>query len=145
MDTPELMFQWFDYIFKGGSKPALLQDKINFQVMGANVWRHAPSIAAMSDQSRRLYLTSTYKLSPNEPVTVAPLEMTVNFADRTTVSANTYPDAIVTDSLASAQGLVFATDPFDTPVSVNGPFSATLRFVSNKKDVDIALVLYEAI
>jgi uncharacterized protein len=50
----------------------------------------------------------------------------------------------VTDSLESAQGLVFATDPFDAPVSINGLFSATLRFVINKKDLDVALVLYEA-
>jgi putative CocE/NonD family hydrolase len=144
MDTPNLMFQWFDYIFKGAPKPALLKDKINFQVMGANVWRHASSIAAMSDESRQLYLTSIYKLSPARPATAAPLEMTVNFADRTTVSANTYPGMIITDKLAAAQGLVFTTDPFDGPVSVNGLFSATLRFVSNKKDLDIALVLYEA-
>lgn len=145
MDTPELMFQWFDHIFKGGPKPALLKDKINYQVMGANVWRHAPSIAAMSDSSRQFYLTSTYELSPAKPATAAPLEMTVNFADRTTVSANTYPGTIVTDELPAAQGFVFTTDPFETPVSVNGQFTATLRFVINKKDLDIALVLYEAL
>jgi predicted acyl esterase len=148
MDTPELMFQWFDYVFKGAAKPALLKDKINFQVMGANVWRHAPSIAAMSDESRQFYLASTradayYKLSPDKPSQAGSLDMTVNFADRTTVSANTYPDAIVTEKLSAEQALIFATDPFDAPVSVNGQFTATLRFVSNKKDLDIALVLYE--
>lgn len=148
MDTPELMFQWFDYVFKGAAKPALLKDKINFQVMGANVWRHAPSIAAMSDESRQFYLASTradayYKLSPDKPSQAGSLDLTVNFADRTTVSANTYPDAIVTEKLSAEQALIFATDPFDAPVSVNGQFTATLRFVSNKKDLDIALVLYE--
>jgi predicted acyl esterase len=142
-DTPELMFQWFDYVFKGAAKPALLKDKINFQVMGANRWRHAPSIAAMSDESRKFYLTSA-RLSPEKPASAASLDMTVDFADRTTVGADTYPGVIVTDQLASGQGLVFATDPFDAPVSINGLFSATLRFVSNKKDLDIALVLYEA-
>jgi uncharacterized protein len=148
LDTPELMLEWFDYIFRGAPKPALLKDKINFQVMGANVWRHAPSIAAMSNESRQLYLTSAradgyYKLSPEKPVPAAKLDMTVNFADRTTVSADTYPGMIVTDELPAAQGLVFATAPFDAPVSTNGLFSATLRFVSNKKDLDVALVLYQ--
>lgn len=142
-DTPELMFQWFDYVFKDAPKPALLKDKINFQVMGANVWRHAPSIAAMSDESRRYYLTEK-RLSPEQPATAAAMEMTVNFADRATMSASTYPGEIVKSDLEAAQALVFATDPFDAPVSVNGLFSATLRFVSNKEDLDIALVLYEA-
>jgi hypothetical protein len=143
LDTPALMFQWFDHVFRGAAKPALLKDKINFQVMGANVWRHAPSIAAMSDESRKFYLTSTH-LSPQKPASAAALAMTVNFADRTTVSASTYPDEIVKNNLEAAEGLVFSSDPFDAPVSVNGLFSATLRFVTNKKDLDVALVLYEA-
>jgi len=143
MDTPELMFQWFDHVFRGGAKPTLLKDKINFQVMGANVWRHVPSIAAMSDESRKFYLTSS-RLSPEKPASASALEMTVNFADRTTVSASTYPGEIVKNNLEAAEGLVFSSDPFDAPVSVNGLFSATLRFAANKKDLDVALVLYEA-
>lgn len=149
-NTPDLMYQWFDYIFKGTAKPSMLKDKINFQVMGANTWRHAPSIEAMSNESRRLYLTSArddryYRLSTDKPGRATPLEMTVNFADRATVSANTYPDPIVTNDLGASQALVFATDPCDAPASINGPFTATVRFVSNKKDLDIALVLYEAL
>lgn len=149
LDTPDLVFQWFDYIFKGAPKPALLKDRINFQVMGANVWRHAPSIAAMSDESRRLYLASErsdryYKMSREKPGSAVPLEMTVNFADRSTVSANTYPGTLVTNEIDAAQALIFASDPVDAPIAINGLFSATLRFVTNKKDMDVALVLYEA-
>jgi predicted acyl esterase len=111
--------------------------------MGANVWRHVPSFATMSAEFRKFYLTST-RLSPEKPERADELEMTVNFADRTTVSAITYPDEIVRNNLGAAEALVFASDPFDAPVSVNGLFSATLRFVTNKKDLDVALVLYEA-
>lgn len=143
LDTFDLTFQWFDYIFKGAARPALLKDKINYQVMGANVWKHAPSIAAMSKESLKLYLTGN-KLMPEPPQGAAPLKIKVDFADRATLSANTYPGMIVTDDAGAEQGLVFASEPFDTPVSVNGLFSATLRLVSNKKDMDIALVLYEA-
>jgi uncharacterized protein len=144
LDTQELAFQWFDYVFKGAPKPSLLKDKINYQVMGGNVWKHAPSIEAMSDESRTWYLTSTRELASDKPAKAAQLEMTVNFADRTTASADTYPSKIITTDIGAAQGLVFATEPFDAPVSVTGLFNATLRFISNKKDLDIALVLYEA-
>jgi|SRR5436305_1228847 len=34
IDTPEITFQWMDYVLRGGEKPALLKDKINYQVMG---------------------------------------------------------------------------------------------------------------
>src|SRR5450631_123441 len=43
----DLRFKWFDYVLKGGPKPAILQDKVNYQVTGANIWKHAPSLSAM--------------------------------------------------------------------------------------------------
>src|SRR3954451_379779 len=55
----EMRYQWFDYVFKGRPKPSMLADKINYQVTGANVWKHAPSIAAMSNASMRLHLSAT--------------------------------------------------------------------------------------
>ena len=57
-DLWHLRFQWFDWIFKGATKPALLADRVNYQVMGANVWKHAPSISAMSNRRLRLYFTA---------------------------------------------------------------------------------------
>jgi uncharacterized protein len=46
--TPELVYQWMDYVMRGGPKPALLKDKINFEVMGANEWHHVSSLAQMA-------------------------------------------------------------------------------------------------
>jgi hypothetical protein len=53
-------------------KPELLKDKINYQVMGANEWRHAPSLEKMSDEMLTLYLTDKktgdqYQLSREKP------------------------------------------------------------------------------
>ena len=61
----------------------------------------------------------------------------------TTVSANSYPVEIVTSDLGLEQGLAFVSEPFARPVSVNGLFSATLRVRINKRDLDLAAVLYE--
>ena len=33
IDTPEITFQWLDYVMRGGKKPEILKDKINFEVM----------------------------------------------------------------------------------------------------------------
>ena len=148
LDTLDLTFDWFDYIFKGAAKPDLLQDKINYQVMGANAWRHAPSIEKMSESVLTLYLDSErdgafYRLAKTKPPVRGSLKMVVDYADRTAVSANTYPVEIVTGDLGLSQALAFVSEPFDRPVSVNGLFSATLRGLVNKKDLDLAVVLYE--
>jgi hypothetical protein len=36
IDMDELRYQWFDYVFRKGPKPALLEDKVNYFVVGAN-------------------------------------------------------------------------------------------------------------
>jgi putative CocE/NonD family hydrolase len=148
LDTLDLTFDWFDYIFKGAAKPELLKDKINYQVMGANTWRHAPSIEKMSESVLTLYLDSArdgavYRLAKTKPPERGSLQMVVDYADRTKVSAKTYPGEIVTGDLGLSQALAFVSEPFEQPVSVNGLFRATLRGLVNKKDLDLAVVLYE--
>jgi uncharacterized protein len=148
LDTLDLTFGWFDYIFKGANKPELLKDKINYQVMGANAWRHARSIEKMSTGVLKLYLEGArdgafHRLSRSKPPKLGALTSIVDFRDRTTVSANTYPGEIVTSDLGLEQGLAFISEPFAKPVSVNGLFSATVQVRINKRDLDLAAVLYE--
>ena len=38
INTQQITFQWLDYVLRGGEKPALLKDRINFQVMGTDEW-----------------------------------------------------------------------------------------------------------
>ena len=47
IDLGELRYQWFNYVFKGAPKPAILADRVNYEVMGANEWKHAPTLEAM--------------------------------------------------------------------------------------------------
>ncbi len=58
IDLTELRFRWFDHVLKGGPKPKLLVDKINYQVTGANLWKHVPTLAAMANTSARFYFIS---------------------------------------------------------------------------------------
>jgi putative CocE/NonD family hydrolase len=148
LDTLDLTFDWFDFIFKGASKPELLQDKINYQVMGANVWRHARSVEKMSTSTLMLYLDSEregnfHRLIKGRPPLRGALTTTVDFRDRSKLSANSYPAEIVTSDLGLAEGLAFVSEPLAQPVCVNGQFSATLRVRIHKRDFDVAAVLYE--
>lgn len=46
LDSGELCYQWFDFVFKGRPKPDLLKNKVNYAVMGVNAWRHVPALEA---------------------------------------------------------------------------------------------------
>jgi uncharacterized protein len=149
MDTPELTFEWFDYIMRGRQRPALLKDKINYQVMGTNEWRHAPSLEKMSNRMLTLYLTDVkasetyYQLNETKPSKAGFLEQTVNFADRENINSNYYPWLLIGKRIDLAPGYVFVTEPFDEPVSINGTFAGEIKAAINKKDMDINVVLYE--
>jgi len=125
-----LIFQWFDYILRGGKKPVILKDKINYEVMGANEWRHAPSLAKMSNQTLTLYLSDhaigeNHALATQQPKQINFLSQMVDFKDRQTQNNNFTP-VIINDSLDPSNGLVFMTEPFNEAFSINGSFSGQL-------------------
>lgn len=147
VNTREITFQWFDYVLKGGKKPELIKDKINYEVMGANQWRHAPSLERMSNDPLTLYLTNSkegnhYKLGASKPGSKSSLDMEVNLAERTS-GFNYYPFPIIRDSLDLANTLSFISEPFKEPISVSGTFSGMLKASINKKDMDIIVTLFE--
>jgi putative CocE/NonD family hydrolase len=147
IDSQALIFDWFDHVLRGAPTPSILRDRINFEVMGANTWRHVPSIAAMSDDRMKLYLTEESsgthrRLSAQKPAQPGWLEQVVNFADRTTQDS-LYPRSAITSLPIETQGFVFVSKPFDAPVSVNGLLSGRLRATINKRDMDFTLAAYE--
>jgi len=70
VDLRELRYQWFDSVLKGTPMPALLKDRVNYEVMGANEWRHAPSLEAMGNAMLQWTLDSkvvgaSHRLTPH--------------------------------------------------------------------------------
>ncbi|HEV2703078.1 MAG TPA: CocE/NonD family hydrolase [Steroidobacteraceae bacterium] len=146
-DTVDLTYQWLDYVLRHGKKPDLIQDRVNYEVMGANLWRHESSIANMSDKTLTLYLTDAVRadrhgLDPQKPGKAGFLEQTVDFADRSTRN-NLYPSAVLQDSLDTGGALSFISEPLEVPMSVNGRITADIRAEIDKRDVDVTLAVYE--
>jgi uncharacterized protein len=133
IDMAELRYQWFDYVFGRGPKPAILADRVNYMVVGANKWEHAPSIAAMSNRTMRIALSHGG----------ASIEQTVNLADRSDVNAERSGGGVIDKEIDTAYGLKFVSDPLASPAEANGLFSGRLEFVTNKKDFDFQVTLYE--
>ncbi len=150
VDLRELRYQWFDHIFKGADKPALLQDRVNFQLMGSNEWRHAPSLEAMGKGTLKFYLDAgvavpggdTHRLALRKSSDTTFVQHTVNLADRSDSSLPP-PNAIFSKSLQIRNGVVFVSAPLKSAQEFSGLFSGKLDFTINKMDVDLSIALYE--
>jgi putative CocE/NonD family hydrolase len=147
IDFRELRFQWFDHALKGSAAPALLADRVNYQVMGANEWRHAGTLDSMADGSLKFYLDAAgsgtnRKLSLRKRSSEASIQQSVGFLDRKD-AAWTPPTDFISRSLAPRHGMIFVSEPFAKPSTFAGLFSAHLDFSVNKMDVDLNISLYE--
>ncbi|MBQ4845053.1 CocE/NonD family hydrolase [Pseudoalteromonas sp. MMG005] len=147
-DTSEITYQWMDHIFYGAQKPSLIKDKINYQVMGSNEWKHAPSIEKQSNEVLTLYLSNLKsgdknQLTPTYPSELGFLYQEVDFSDRKTSNNDYYPYPIVGKKPDLSNGYSFISAPFDTEIEVSGTFSGEIKATINKKDMDIGVVLYE--
>jgi putative CocE/NonD family hydrolase len=149
----QVIYQWFDYVLKGGKKPAILKDKINYQVMGANNWGHAASLDRMYERKVRFYLNPTldaqskhknkfYQLVRQRPNTPKHIGQKVDFAQRDQQnSVGSW--RVIQQKINTGNGLVFATPTFDKPMIISGAYTGKLVATINKKDMDCAIVLYE--
>ncbi|MFH6993811.1 CocE/NonD family hydrolase [Flavobacterium sp. FlaQc-48] len=148
INIKKITYQWFDYVLKNGQKPAMLKDKINYEVMGANEWRSAPSIDKMNNGFLKFYLTDKksgkyYSLNPKKPIKKSYLSQDIDFVNRQLQNNDYYPDPIIRKEIDTTNGYVFISDPLKEPILVNGSFLGEIKAGINKKDLDIGITLYE--
>jgi uncharacterized protein len=147
VDLRRLRYQWFDFVLKGAAKPALLADRVNYEVMGANEWHHAASIEAMASEQQRFFLdaamsSGAHLLAQQKPAEQTFTRQTVSLTDRS--DAAWMPAAsLVTQELPAHDSLRFVSEPLPNPFELNGRLSGTLDFTINKQDVDLSVALYE--
>lgn len=144
IDTKAITYAWLDHILKSGPKPTVLKDKINYQVMGTDQWRSAPSLEAMSNQTLKLYLDGApRRLSATMPKNVAFLRQVVDLKDREQSNNDYYPGTIVTDAIDTSSGFIFVSEPFEEEVIYNGAFGGEIVARINKRDFDVGVTMYE--
>jgi len=147
VDFHELQYQWFDHVLKGGATPPLLTDRINYEAMGANEWRHVRSLEAMAGGSLRYHLDATAsgegrRLTRHKSAKAAFVLQTVNFADRTDAGWMP-PTDLVTKSPITHNDTMFVSEPLAKAIEFDGVFSGRLDFTVNKMDADLNITLYE--
>ncbi len=144
IDNNALSYEWFDYIMKGKKKPEFLKGKVNYQVMGTNEWKSASGINEISNKKLKLFLNRS-KLQEAQPV-VGYTSQIISLADRkdTLQNFNRYKIlSTVIDPAILKDKLVFESDKFQESMEINGSFTGNLKVATNKKDIDIKIILYE--
>jgi putative CocE/NonD family hydrolase len=144
----DIIYQWFDYIFKGAAKPAMLKDKINFEVMGANEWKHASSLKTMSNDTLKFYLSDKridtgYYLQSTKPVKTGYVPQAVDFKDRASGNFYRWSFNIIWDSLTYPNGVLYVSDPLKEDLMISGNFFGQIKASINKKDFDFSINLFE--
>jgi uncharacterized protein len=147
VDLRELRYRWFNHVFKGGTMPPLLKNRVNYEVMGANEWRHVPSLEAMSKGSLKFYLDATvagdgHRLTQHRNPKAAFILQTVNLADRKDAAWTPSTD-LISRSLATHNDVMFVSEPLAKPTEFSGLFSGLLDFTVNKMDVDLNIIFFE--
>lgn len=146
-DLHELRYQWFDSALKQAKPPGLLKDRVNYELMGANEWRHVPTLEAMTTESQRYYLeedpaSDRNRLNPEKIPETKFLPQTFDLTDRSDAKEPVSTE-IFNRTLKPRNGELFATEPLQAPLEVSGLLSGRLDFTVNKQDMDLYVSLYE--
>jgi putative CocE/NonD family hydrolase len=148
LDLRELRYQWLDHALKGAEIPHELAGRVNVEVMGANEWRHVPSLQAMADASLKFYLSAGASVAPEGRRLIrrkspkpAAVGQTVSLTDRSDAGWLP-PSDLITRSLVTHNSVTFVSGALKAPMEFNGQLSGRLDFTVNKMDMDIDIAAY---
>lgn len=160
IDIRAIIFDWFDYVLKKESKPTILKDKINYEIMGANKWNSVSDLSKIANDTIKFYLSNEasdlnapfdignsgnqfhFSMSTTFPSKPDYLEQKVDFSDRASQN-NYFTPFILTDTLTVGNGFSFVTAPFQESFELNGAYTGSLTVQINKRDFDFSTMLYE--
>lgn len=146
LDLEALRYQWLNHTLRGGPRPTLLKDWVNVQVMGADSWRHAPSLEALAHERRTYLLASTPsggpRLASGRPATSRATDLRVDLTARTPTSS-WKADQALQAGLSTPNALAFTSDALAAPLELSGCFEGALDLTLNQRDADLSLQLYE--
>ena len=158
LDLNKLHREWYDWTMKEGAKPAFLEAPVAYYVTGADRWRYAASLDAVTAEHKAFYLDSTGgsandvyasgSLSTEQPRDAGVDRYVHDPADLMTKDMLPDPDApYLTDQRAvvenRGQSLVYHTAPFPQSTEVSGFFKLDAFIEIDQPDTDFEVVVYE--
>lgn len=156
IDMRALSVDWYRWTMTAGQRPALLGDKVAYYVTGADRWRHAPSLDAVTDHLAPLYLTSSGSQPRfSQPGRLGPTPPEAPIADRFVydpldVNAAELETGILPYNLTDVRlletndgkQLVYDSDPFGSDAELSGFFRLDAWLGIDQPDTDFRVLVY---
>ncbi len=158
LDLNQLHKQWYDWTTKSGPKPEFLKKRVAYYVPGAEVWKYAESLEAISNETRKLYLLSpngransvfqSGELSDKEPRKESPDQYVYDPLDtRPAALAQKENPNYLTDQTGAmnlfGNGLVYHSDALDADTEITGYLKFVAWIALNVPDTDFAVEVDE--
>ena len=160
VDLNKLHREWYAWTMQAGPQPEFLKERVAYYVMGADVWKYAPSLEAIPTQPKPFYLSAPNgqandvfqagRLSPEPPQSASkagyvydPLDLRIADLEKNPI------DAYLTDQRFALNlfgaGLVFHSAPFEQPTEITGWVKLTAWIEMDTPDTDFEVSLGEVL
>lgn len=158
LDLPKLHLDWYAWTMQGGPQPAFLRKPVAYYVMGAEKWRYADTLEAVTAESRALFLDST--INPSDAFASGSLQAGrpgvgdpdhYAYDPRDTRIAKlenvpSMPEDLVNQRLVlagSGRQLIYHSPPFEQDTEVSGFFKLSAWLAIDQPDTDFSVAVYE--
>lgn len=153
----ELETEWYAWAMDHGPRPAFLKDRVAYYVMGAETWRYADSLEAVTAEARPYFLDSSGNPSDvlaSGSLDPAPLAKAVQdhyIYDPRDTSAAELEAAESSGSLidqrfayaSRGKALVYHSAPFEQDTEVSGFLKLSVWLAIDQPDTDFSVSVYE--
>jgi len=160
IDLNQLHREWYDWTMKSGSRPAFLKDRVAYYMAGtgAEDWRYANTLEAITRESRPLYLSSreghanelfdSGALAPSVANEVTPDRYVYDPLDVSSAKVDgAETPNMLTDQRwvlqQSGKYLIYHSAPFDKETEIAGFPQLTAFIALDQPDTDFRVMLFE--
>ena len=156
VDLPQLHLDWYRWTMQGAGRPDFLKAHVVYYVTGAERWRSAPSLEAVTGESRPLLLGSTGDandlytggtLGPTRRGTAKSDHYLYDPRDTAlaTLEEKPFPESLVDERTiaASRSNLVYHSDPVPADTELSGFFRCVAYIGIDQPDTDFYAQVFE--
>jgi putative CocE/NonD family hydrolase len=157
IDMLQLHRDWYRWTLDGGEKPAFLQKKVAYYVVGADRWRYADTLDGVTARHEALHLQSATNpigvyvsgaLAPHPADKAEPDHYIYDPRDLGVlrVEAGLTKPYITDQTLVLAKPgakLVYHGEPFEAETEVSGVFKFTAWIAIDQPDTDFHVAIYD--
>jgi putative CocE/NonD family hydrolase len=166
VDLLQLHRQWYAWTMQGGPKPDFLKKNVAYYVTGAEKWRYADTLEAVTASTKVLYLNSAGSSGGvftsailAEEIAPGPDDVYIyDPADSTTADLElestdplclrpTFPNDSLTDQRAifgnEGKQFVYHSAPFEAATEISGFFKLSMWISIDQPDTDFGAAIYE--